>query len=261
MMKLYKIMSKCIYCYEEDSATCHFVKCEHDFACTKCILQVVNEHKLPEECPMCRQTSSYITTTCNGIKGCKKRVKVTAYNECDNCKKGTTPIEVEIIKQAEKSINDNRDAIYTQWISKYVEEFPKKEFKVMGNMLDKSKTQEDWIQKFDSFTTDFGFFEKNDNYKRYMFSSDQMDMMGKQLSNLPTDGNSGTYRIFNGMVRMAMYPWLVKTKYYKHGVCYFGNFGEHPGPLSHMKNLISVNYLDKITEFTSLSELLQGGCY
>lgn len=77
------------------------------------------------------------------------------------------------------------------------------------------------LELFTSFETQSKFY--------FLLSKDQTEiLLGIVKDRNMNEWDECGYRFFNVLVSMCYEPWLVDRKLGSHGICYHGNFGEHP---------------------------------
>ena len=90
---------------------------------------------------------------------------------------------------------------------------------------------------FCSFVEENNFLKKIEK-KFYMFNREQITKIYNSMVNIKNEIN---YKIYNILTRLCSKPWSLDPFLFKHGICYYGNFGEHPSGYD-ATNLIKSNY-------------------
>jgi len=177
---------------------------------------------------MCRYDLMVIIGKCQGPMCIKKPnliwLENYKYPECYDCMKYSS---LEKLPFEERKFMDkkfrNYDGYYDYNISKIIKTIDAKDFTKLFSQLNKCKFYNIWYDVLCDFIDSQKFFKYTDGFAP-MFSVDQTEFM---LSTLDGVQDKIDYRIYNALTRLCVFPWKL-GKEARHGVCYFGNFGEPP---------------------------------
>lgn len=215
----------CIICLCED-ATFHAKPCGHPICCHSCAIQMETSGRLVVKCPTCRGELFSITGKCKGPMCIEKSdlidLKNYKYPECDDCMKYSSleKLSFEQRKFMDKKFR-NYDAYYDYNIQKFCKTIDSDDFTKLFSQLNKCKFYNVWYSALFEFI-DSKFFKYTEGFAS-MFSVAQTEFILSTLNGL----EKIDYRIYNALTRLCIYPWKL-GKAARHGICYYGNFGETP---------------------------------
>ena len=192
--------------------------------CKSCAEQIYELDKLSDLCPLCKIRTYFIHTKCNGV--CGKNLKLFSFSQRSGA------------NYFPHSICYNCDPKYHNTLSHFVKPVLAKHMKIMMLMINKSLSEEQWIDRFKECYKMIEDDGKN-NKVHYMFTSEQMTQIRQIMLKYPlTDKN---INMKNALVSLCMHPWELPEDIFCFGVCYFGNLGSVPNSATEAVEIIKRN--------------------